>query len=149
MRRQNSCMEINPTAKPDDNLPPPSTGEVATALFAESILTQARTAMMLLGRATHPALEEPVVDTTRAKKLINQLEVLEENTAGLGAEETRLIRESLHSLRMAYVEVVGDNPPDDAPPKPEKLKSSDEKPATESAADDDAPTQKRFVKKYD
>ncbi len=142
-------METDLATTPEDNLPPPSPEEVASALFAESLLTQARTAMMLLGRATHPALEEPVVDTTRAKKLIDQLEVLEENTAGLGAEETRLIRESLHSLRMAYVEVVGDNPPDDAPPKPEKLKSSDEKPATESAADDDAPTPKRFVKKYD
>ena len=107
--------------------------------------------MMLLGRATHPALEGPVVDTTRAKKLIGQLEVLEENTAGLGAEETRLIRESLHSLRMAYVEVVGDNPPADSASKLDKPKPSDEKPATESAADDDDddPTPKRFVKKYD
>jgi hypothetical protein len=104
--------------------------------------------MMLLGRATHPALEEPVVDTTRAKKLIDQLEVLEENTTGLGAEETRLIRESLHSLRMAYVEVVGDNPPVDATSKPEKPKPSDEKLVAESAADDD-PIPKRFVKKYD
>ena len=144
-------METDPAATPEDNLPPPSPEEVATALFAESILTQARTAMMLLGRATHPALEEPVVDTTRAKKLIDQLEVLEENTAGLGAEETRLIRESLHSLRMAYVEVVGDNPPADSASKLDKPKPSDEKPATESAADDDDddPTPKRFVKKYD
>ena len=142
-------METDPATTPEDNLPPPNPEEVATALFAESILTQVRTAMMLLGRATHPALEEPVVDTTRAKKLIDQLEVLEENTAGLGAEETRLIRESLHSLRMAYVEVIGDNPPTDAPPKPEKMKSPDEKAATESAADDDDPTPKRFVKKYD
>ena len=144
-------MESDPTAVPEDNLPPPSPEEVAAALFAESLLTQARTAMMLLGRATHPSLEEPVVDTTRAKKLIDQLEVLEENTAGLGAEETRLIRESLHSLRMTYVEVVGDNPPADATSKLDKPKPSDEKPATESAAndDDDGPTPKRFVKKYD
>ena len=149
MTRQNGRMETDPATTPEDNLPPPSPEEVATALFAESILTQARTAMMLLGRATHPALEEPVVDTPRAKKLIDQLEILEENTTGLGAEETRLIRESLHSLRMAYVEVVGDNPPADAPPKPKKSKPSDENPATESAADDDDPTPKRFVKKYD
>ena len=142
-------METDPTVTPEDNLPPPSPQEAATALFTESLLTQARTAMMLLGRITHPALEEPVVDTARAKKLIGQLEVLEENTAGLGAEETRLIRESLHSLRMAYVEVIGDNPPTDATPKPEKPKPSDEKPATESAADDDDHTPKRFVKKYD
>ena len=144
-------METDPAATPEDNLPPPSPEEVATALFTESLLTQARTAMMLLGRATHPALEEPIVDTTRAKKLIGQLEVLEENTAGLGAEETRLIRESLHSLRVAYVEVVGDNPPADSASKLDKPKPSDEKPATESAADDDDddPTPKRFVKKYD
>ena len=142
-------METNPKTQPEDNLPPPSPEEVASALFAESILTQARTAMMLLGRATHPALEEPVVDTTRAKKLIDQLEVLEENTTGLGAEETRLIRESLHSLRMAYVEVVGENPPSDTLANTEKPKPSNEKPVTESAVDDDDPTPKRFVKKYD
>ncbi len=142
-------METDPKTQPEDNLPPPSPEEVASALFAESILTQARTAMMLLGRATHPALEEPVVDTTRAKKLIDQLEVLEENTTGLGAEETRLIRESLHSLRMAYVEVVGENPPSDTLANTEKPKPSNEKPVTESAVDDDDPTPKRFVKKYD
>ncbi len=143
-------METDPTAKPEDNLPPPSPEEVATALFAESILTQARTAMMLLGRATHPALEEPVVDTTRAKKLIDQLEVLEENTAGLEAEETRLIRESLHSLRMAYVEVIGENPPPITPANTDKPKPSDNKPTAEpTAGDDDDPSPKRFVKKYD
>jgi hypothetical protein len=142
-------METDPKTQPEDNLPPPSPEEVASALFAESILTQARTAMMLLGRATHPALEEPVVDTTRAKKLIDQLEVLEENTTGLGAEETRLIRESLHSLRMAYVEVVGENPPSDTLANTERPKPSNEKPVTESAVDDDDPTPKRFVKKYD
>ena len=141
-------METNPKTQSENNLPPASPEEVASALFAESILTQARTAMMLLGRATHPALEEPVVDTTRAKKLIDQLEVLEENTTGLGAEETRLIRESLHSLRMAYVEVVGENPPSDTLANTEKPKPSNEKPVTESAADDDDPTPKRFVKKY-
>jgi hypothetical protein len=142
-------METDPKTQPEDNLPPPSPEEVASALFAESILTQARTAMMLLGRATHPALEEPVVDTTRAKKLIDQLEVLEENTTGLGAEETRLIRESLHSLRMAYVEVVGENPPSDTLANTEKPKPSNEKSVAESAVDDDDPTPKRFVKKYD
>ncbi len=142
-------METDPKTQPEDNLPPPSPEEVASALFAESILTQARTAMMLLGRATHPALEEPVVDTTRAKKLIDQLEVLEENTTGLGAEETRLIRESLHSLRMAYVEVVGENPPSDTLANTERPKPSNEKPVTESAVDDDDHTPKRFVKKYD
>ena len=140
-------METDPAATPEDNLPPPSPEEVATALFAESILTQARTAMMLLGRATHPALQEPVVDTARAKKLIDQLEVLEEDTTGLGAEETRLIRESLHSLRMAYVEAVGENPAPDTPAKTEEPNPSDEKLATESADDDD-PTPKRSVKKY-
>jgi len=141
-------MDTDPSAKSEDNPPPPSPEEVVTALFAESILTQAQTAMMLLGRATHPALEKPVLDTARAKKLIDQLELLEGNTVGLGAEETRLIRESLHSLRMAYVEVVGENPTPDTPAKTEEPKPSDEKPAAESAADDD-PTPKRFVKKYD
>ncbi len=69
-------MEADSTTMPEDNLPPPNPEEVVAALFAESLLTQARTAMMLLGRATHPALEEPVVDTTRAKKLIDQLKPL-------------------------------------------------------------------------
>ena len=147
----NSRMDTDPSAKSEDNPQPPSPEEVVTALFAESILTQAQTAMMLLGRATHPALKEPVLDTARAKKLIDQLELLEEKTTGLGAEETRLIRESLHTLRMAYVEVVGDNPPADSQSKPEKPKPSDLKPTVETSGDkgDDDPSPKRFVKKYD
>jgi hypothetical protein len=50
---------------------------------------------------------------------------------------------------MAYVEVVGENPPSDTLANTERPKPSNEKPVTESAVDDDDPTPKRFVKKYD
>ena len=134
-------METDPNPTPGDNAPQPSQEEIATALFSETLLNQARTAMMLLGKATHPAMTEPIVDTTRAKKLIEQLELLEGNTTGLNADETRLIRESLHSLRMSYVEVVGEPPPAASSPATESSK-----PEPDDEEDDHTP--KRFVKKY-
>jgi hypothetical protein len=140
-------METDPNPTPGEDAPPPSPEEIATALFSEALLTQARTAMMLLGKATHPAIGKPVVDTSRAKKLIEQLEVLEGKTTGLNAEETRLIRESLHSLRLSYVEVVGENPPATSPSETEPSKPATDNPAPNNEDDDHSP--KRFVKKYD
>ena len=134
--------------------PQPSPEEFAAALFAETLLTQARTAMMLLGKGTHPAMGEPITDVIRARKLIDQLEILEAKPDGLGAEETRLIRESLHELRMAFVEAVGDQ----SSPKTKKseteaqdsLQSTTE--STDASKSDDVvddENRKRFVKKYD
>ena len=140
---------------PDDNGgAPPSPEEFATALFAETILTQTRTAMMLLGRGTHPAIGEPITDVVRARKLIDQLEVLETKTDGLGAEETRLVRESLHELRMAFVEAVGDQPSsqnDETEAKDKESPQSKAEPAEAPKSDDDGDgdSRKRFVKKYD
>ena len=140
---------------PDDGSgPKPSPEEFATALFAETLLTQARTAMMLLGKGTHPAIGEPITDVIRARKLIDQLEVLEAKPDGLGAEETRLIRESLHELRMAFVEAVGDQPSPES--NKSETKTQDSSPSTteptgasksDEAVDDGG--RKRFVKKYD
>lgn len=135
---------------PEETGPPPTAEEIATALFAESVLTQVRTAMMLLGRAAHPAIGEPVTDVARARKLIDQLELLEAKPEGLGAEETRLIREGLHELRLAYVEAAGEQPKPPAAPAEEPLIAEAPKDdAGSDEEDDEDEDRKRFVKKYD
>ncbi|MEE2714868.1 MAG: DUF1844 domain-containing protein [Verrucomicrobiota bacterium] len=135
---------------PDDGSgPKPSPEEFAAALFAETLLTQARTAMMLLGKGTHPAIGEPITDVIRARKLIDQLEVLEAKPDGLGAEETRLIRESLHELRMAFVEAVGDQPSPESNKSETKTQAPSPSTTEPTGASKSDEGRKRFVKKYD
>ncbi|MBR91023.1 MAG: hypothetical protein CMO66_07150 [Verrucomicrobiales bacterium] len=154
-------------------MPPmsPSPEQIATALFAESLQAQITTCMMLLGRARHPALDKPVTDAPKAKRIIDQLELLDKDSTGLGLEEIQMIRDSLHQLRMAYVETVGSPPEDSLPTSEEPEDSTDDsatadpaenhapeepaspspgKPVAEAGDDeDDDEPRKRFVKKYD
>ena len=107
---------------------------------------------MLLGHGAHPATGEPIRDVARARKLIDQLELLEANPEGLGAEEMRLVRESLHSVRLAFVEAVGETPAPAASPAPDSPPpaAAETKPLeTPDSADEDRASRKRFIKKYD
>lgn len=131
---------------PEDSGPPPTAEEIATELFARCILNQVQTAMVLLGRGEHPAIGEPLKDVARARKLIDQLELLESKPEGLGAEETRLVRESLHELRLAYVEAVGKQP---AAPETTALTTDPAATEPEDEDKDEDGGRKRFVKKYD
>jgi hypothetical protein len=81
--------------------------EVLSASFAQLVTQQANMATMLLGKVPHPETGEVFKDLEAARLFIDQLEMLEVKTRGnLTKEETGLLRQSLMSLRLAFVEAV-------------------------------------------
>ena len=128
-----------------------------SALFAHMVMQQSSMAMMLLGKTAHPETGQIVRDLEAAKFFIDQLEMLEFKTKGnLNQEEAALLKQSLMSLRMAFVESV------DSPPPPAESRAKPEapqagagpagepaKPAAASAtASSEDEHRKKFTKKY-
>jgi Domain of unknown function (DUF1844) len=86
------------TALPDGPLPPPS----LTFLFT----TLATQAMIALGQVPNPITGKVDIRLNQAKHYIDTLGLLEEKTAGhRSADESTLLDELLHQLRMAFVMV--------------------------------------------
>ena len=95
--------------------------EMRSALFAHLVMQQSSMAMMLLGKTAHPETGQIVRDLEGAKFFIDLLEMLEAKTKGnLDPEEIALLKQSLMSLRMAFVESV------DAPPLPAEARPGQE-----------------------
>ena len=81
--------------------------DMMSALFAHMVMQQSNIAMMMLGKAAHPETGKTMQDLDGAKLFIDQLEMLEAKTKGnLSKEEENLLKQSLMSLRMAFVETV-------------------------------------------
>ena len=124
--------------------------ELQSVLFAQLVMQQSSMAMMLLGKTAHPESGKTVQDLEGAKLFIDQLEMLEAKTKGnLSQEEAGLLKQSLMSLRMAFVEAV-DAAPGQAVPTTEPA-------GRPAAADQGAPAEpapgaeeqrKKFSKKY-
>jgi hypothetical protein len=131
--------------------------EMKSALFAHMVMQQSSMAMMLLGKTAHPETGKVVRDLEAAKLFIDLLEMLESKTKGnLNQEEAALLKQTLMSLRMAFVEAVDSTSPP-AESRPDQSKSpTGSVPAPESAkaepAAGAAPTddehRKKFSKKY-
>ena len=131
--------------------------EMRSALFAQMIMQQSSMAMMLLGKTAHPQTGEIVRDLEAARLFIDQLEMLEHKTKGnLTQEEAALLRQSLMSLRMAFVEAV-DSPPAKSESKPDHGSApagsgTPPEPAKTEPAPAASPTEdesrKKFTKKY-
>ena len=78
-----------------------------SALFANMILQQTNMILMLLGATPHPESGERLHDTEAARMFIDQLEMLEVKTKGnLTKEEAGLLKQSLMTARLAFVEAV-------------------------------------------
>src|ERR1035441_9707616 len=132
--------------------------EMRSALFAHLVMQQSSMAMMLLGKTAHPETGQTVRDLEMAKLFIDQLEMLEFKTKGnLDQEEAALLRQSLMSLRMAFVESVDSPPPPPAESRPEQgLPPSGGAPSAvpnDSAvpsppSPDEEEPRKKFTKKY-
>jgi hypothetical protein len=150
---------------PGDETAGISRDELLSAMFANMVVQQAQMAMVLLGKVAHPDTGEFVQDIDTARMFIDQLEMLEAKTKGnLSAQEERLLRQALGSLRMAFVEAV-DGPagkpqvaPETAAPaapesKPETTPdagTAGAAPATDAAAAaaQAEESRKKFSKKY-
>jgi hypothetical protein len=131
--------------------------EMKSALFAHMVMQQSSMAMMLLGKTAHPETGKIVRDLEAAKLFIDLLEMLEFKTKGnLNQEEAALLKQSLMSLRMAFVEAV-DSPSPQTESRPDRNSSpTGSVPAPEPAKADPAPGaapteeehRKKFTKKY-
>jgi hypothetical protein len=134
--------------------------ELLSALFANMIIQQTNMALIFLGKAPHPETGERVHDVEAAQMFIDQLEMLETKTKGnLDKREEGLLKQSLMTLRMAFVEAVergaaapGRTPePAPAPSGPAaRAPASEEKKPTAdgAAAAEEAESRKKFTKKY-
>ena len=78
--------------------------ELPPATFPILVTTFATQAMAALGQLPDPIEGKPVVRKELAKFQIDMLGVLEEKTKGnLSAEESSMLTDVLHQLRMAFV----------------------------------------------
>src|SRR3989441_11551139 len=122
---------MNTTADPARSADAPSRQEELSFLFAQLVLQQSNMAMMLMGKVAHPESGKVVQDVDAARLFIDQLEMLEAKTKGnLSKEEEHLLKQTLMSLRLNFVEAVESSP---APPSQPKQDAPAEptKPAAE------------------
>ena len=132
--------------------------EIMSAQFANLIIQQTNLAMMLLGKVPHPETGEHLRELAGAKMFIDQLEMLEVKTKGnLEKREEALLKRSLMTLRLAYVEAV--NAPADqtaaatgkqaTPPtaEPPSAAATTPRPSVSPAASEDE-SRRKFTKKY-
>ncbi len=111
-----------PSSTEDGDMPQ----EMPPASFPMLISTLATQAMASMGMLPDPRTGEASAHKPMAKHFIDTLGILQEKTAGnLAEEESTMLRDTLHQLRMAYM-AVPDTPP--AAPQPEEKKSSIELP---------------------
>jgi hypothetical protein len=95
-----SAMETasEPTSGPQ--LPPASFEVLVSMLFTQAIAA--------LGQMPSPSGGDTKIDKPMAKHTIDTLEMLEVKTkSNLSPEETKMLGEALHALRMTYVSVRG------------------------------------------
>lgn len=125
-----------------------SRDEMHTALFAQLVMQQANMAMMLMGKIPNPQTGQPMRDFDAAQVFIDQIEMLEAKTKGnLSPPESNLLKQTLMSLRMSYVEAVNDAGSDTAP-APEKLEEQPKEKSSPSETSGEDESAKRFSKKY-
>ncbi len=130
----------------------------SSALFAQLVLQQSNMALMLLGKVAHPETGKTVRDLEAARLFIDQLEMLESKTRGnLNKEESNLLKQSLMTLRLAFVEAADEpvstaqprveSPAQDKAPAPAAETSGATEGGAGTAASDDE-HRKKFSKKY-
>lgn len=143
------------THSSESELGQPSREEMMSAIFANLVVQQTNMALMLMGRVAHPETGERVQDLEAARMFIDQLEMIELKTKGnLDKREEQLLKQSLMSLRMAFVETVESGPGQTAtaaapnatpqPPVDHDVKTGE----TAASATPEEESRKKFTKKY-
>ena len=138
---------MSDAAMPKQDLGPMSREEMMSALFAQLVIQQSNMAMLLMGKVPHPQTGQIVRDVEASRLFIDQLEMLEAKTKGnLTKEEEQLLKQSLMSLRMAFVQAV--ESPETEAEKPEAAAPAENKIASEAPPASDEELKKKFTKKY-
>ena len=126
--------------------------EMMSELFAHMVIQQSNLALMMMGKVPNPESGERVQNLDAAKLFIDQLEMLEAKTKGnLDKDEEKLLKQSLMTLRLAFVEAVEKEPGQAATSPPAEAGKAQE--ARVGTAEPSAPAQaeeshKKFSKKY-
>jgi hypothetical protein len=161
---------MNTPNTPPEGMEEPTPEEIMSALFANLVIQNTNMALMFLGKVPHPQTGQPIKDLESAQMFIDQLEMLAYKTRGnLDNDEQQLLKQSLVSLRMTFVEELRKagipvpehltqqtqpslqsapaSPPAPAPATPAPAPSAT--PAAEPApAAEPEESRKRFTKKY-
>ncbi len=142
--------------------PSTQSGENA-ARFIEFVQMQSQNAALFLGLIPNPGTGQPEVNLDLARMFIDQLAMIGEKTRGnLSTEETKILRNALTNLQMAYFEVAqgggevpeptGDAfPAAESEPAPSPVAASpaaDPVPASPPPLDESRESKKRFTKSY-
>lgn len=124
------------------------------ALFAQLVLQQSNMALMLMGKAPDPESGQVAKDLQASGYFIDQLEMLEAKTRGnLSKQEADLLKQSLTTLRMAFVEAAEEAGPAEAKPPVSSGETQSANASPPSAADASPPAsepedKRKFTKKY-
>lgn len=141
-------MMNEPSASPDR---PAAAGadQHQSALFAHLLLQQSNMAMLLLGKVPHPETGQLTKDIETARLFIDTVEMLETKTRGnLTSEESRLLKQTLTTLRLSFVEAI--ESPAAAGPGAEPAAAAPKTAPADKPADatGDDEQRKKFTKKY-
>ena len=142
----------------------PEQKQLMSAMFASLVMQNTNMALIFLGHAPNPQSQKMEVDLENAKYFIDLLEMLAVKTKGnLDKPEDTMLKQSLTSLRLAFVETVskplkapGTSPKTEIPPTDEQeTPSAQEAPEGEPAGEaapiippHDEESKKKFTKKY-
>ena len=95
-----------PDKAPDAQERSEESGQLPPASFSFLVTTLATQAMATLGQLPDPVEQKPVVRLALAKHHIDSLDMLQEKTKGnLTSEESKMLDEVIHQLRMLFVHV--------------------------------------------
>jgi hypothetical protein len=120
----------NPTSAPDPGAAP-GREQMISALFAQLIMQHTNMALIFLGHGPNPQTGQVSQDLDHARFFIDQLEMLEVKTKGnLTKQEETILKQSLTSLRLAFVEAVN-HPPAVPAPVPAEPPATPAAPATD------------------
>lgn len=134
-------MNTDPSPVP----PPDSEPGRHTALFANLVLQHSQLALLLMGQGPRPEGAPEMVDLEHARLLVDQLEMLEAKTKGhLNPTESGLLKSTLTTLRMAYVQAASQPPQSaarpDAPPPADAVAKVADQPASQPPQAEAQPT---------
>jgi hypothetical protein len=110
-------------------------------------LQQSNMAMMLLGKVPHPQTGQTMQDIEAARMFIDQLEMIDARTKGnLSKDEDALLKHTLMTLRLSFVEAVESK--DKQPARTEPQPAAPAAPASDASSSSEEESKKKFSKKY-
>lgn len=99
----NAAPGVEAQAEAPEQLPPASFSFLVTTLATQTMVT--------LGQIPDPVEQKPVVRMQLAKHHIDSLDMLQEKTKGnLTSDESKMLDEVIHQLRMLFVHVQSQSP---------------------------------------